>query len=636
MMKLLALFILASLTWLSVHGLVFDSVYEEEPWRGETIIIFEDGSIYPHGAPIERVGDDTYVLRRDIEVSRGDGIVILRDNIVLDGNGHKIIGDLLTNPRGIFVYYGENVKLVNMIVSGFRYGVIVLGSNNVEVWDIDISGTSYAIVLYESSNSRVVDNTIRDSMVGIYLYWSSGNTIVNNSLIDTGILVYGYTSSNNITNNTINGKQILYLEGASGIEINGDYAQIIIANSRDVRIRGLRLHTPSSASIELVNVTDSIIENNEIANSLYGTYITLSSGILVTKNIFTNTRNCIWLSGAVENRLVENIIINCNIGLAITSISGSRASNVGSRNIVIESNLIKGYGSHGILVNSSSSTRIFNNTITGLGSTSIGVEIASSENTTIIWNTVSRNKQGMLIGDSRLNVVLYNDFLNNNKHVEIQGFVQSNKWDDGGRGNHWDDHPCVDRDNNNICDNPYIIRAPDDVDNYPLRLSAKELIQDPQAMTTPKSTFTITSPPLSPQPTTPPASHTTPQPPIITPTPIPTSTLLTTTPYVTITEYTNTNITSTGLPTGQTNTPSPQKTTHYETPSPGDVTEVPNGSGNTTVNQTLTPINTPVNVTTIGQHEQISPYITIVIVTSIAFMVVLTIAVALFKLTGRR
>lgn len=67
-MRILTLLILILLTPLPAHGIVPDSVFDEEPWRGETIIIFEDGGIFPQCAPIERIDDDTYILRRDIEV----------------------------------------------------------------------------------------------------------------------------------------------------------------------------------------------------------------------------------------------------------------------------------------------------------------------------------------------------------------------------------------------------------------------------------------------------------------------------------------------------------------------------------------------------------------------------------------
>lgn len=630
---LLVLSALILLTLLPIHGVVLDSVYDEEPWRGDTIIIFEDGGIYPNGAPIERVNDNTYVLTRDIEVSRGDGIVILRDNIVFDGNGRRIIGNTLPNPRGVFIYYGDNVKLTNLTISGFRLGVIVLGSNGVEVRDLDVSGASHAIVLYQSNDCRVVNNVVSDSLVGIYLYWSSENTIVDNSFADTGILVYGYTSNNIVVNNTINGKQILYLEGASGIEITGDYAQILLVNSRNVRIRGHRLYVPAPASIGMVNVTDMVIENNDIANSLHGIYITLSDNILVTKNTITNSRNCIWLSGVIDSKLIENKIINCDIGMLVTSTGGSGTSDIGSSSIFIEGNLIESYRSYGILINASRSARIFNNTITGSGSTSTGIEIKSSENITIIWNTISRNRQGLLLGDSRLNTVLYNDFLNNNKHVDIQGLVQSNKWDDGGKGNYWDDHPCVDNDNNNICDDPYIIRAPDNVDNYPLRLSAKELIQNPQAMITSTPAPTMPPTPPSPQATFSLVSPTTPTPPTIIFTSTPVSTSLTNTPYVTMTGYINTDAISTSLPVEQTITLPPSETIRDENSSSRDDKEVPNDSEITLVSQTLTPINKPVNVTTIDQYEQISLYITIVIITFIAFIVISLMVVTLHKLT---
>lgn len=45
-------------------------------------------------------------------------MMILRDGTVLDGDGHRIVGNLLSNPRGILIYYCNNVKVINLIILG--------------------------------------------------------------------------------------------------------------------------------------------------------------------------------------------------------------------------------------------------------------------------------------------------------------------------------------------------------------------------------------------------------------------------------------------------------------------------------------------------------------------------------------
>jgi hypothetical protein len=54
---------------------------------GETIYIRADGSIDPPTAPISTSDNISYALTGNI-VSNNDGIVIERDNIILNGNGY--------------------------------------------------------------------------------------------------------------------------------------------------------------------------------------------------------------------------------------------------------------------------------------------------------------------------------------------------------------------------------------------------------------------------------------------------------------------------------------------------------------------------------------------------------------------
>jgi hypothetical protein len=57
-------------------------------WTG-TVYIRADGSIYPLDAPIMTYDNLTYTLTENI-TSSDNGIIVERDNIILDGAGYTI------------------------------------------------------------------------------------------------------------------------------------------------------------------------------------------------------------------------------------------------------------------------------------------------------------------------------------------------------------------------------------------------------------------------------------------------------------------------------------------------------------------------------------------------------------------
>lgn len=520
---------------------VSDIPIEEEPWRGGTILILSDGSVLPQGAPIEMVDENTYVLKRNIELSSGDGIVVMRDSIILNGNGYEIKGGLFPNPRGVYIHYANNVTVVNISISGFRVGVLAIGSNYATIRDTVVSGTIYGVLLYQSNNSIVENNIVRDSLVGINIYWSSYNKIHHNKLYDSGIFIYGYTRGNNIWNNTVDDAEILYIEEASDAVITGTHGQIIIVNSVNITVREVTIDKPSIVSIELLNSTRIRIEGGMLRNSVHGVYVLASFNINITNNKLSESKYCIWLAGSSSIHVQNNMVDRCEAGIMVTTMTDLNSVDQGSSQIRLDGNLINSYNKWGIYINNSRLIRVFNNTLIGFRGLSTGIGVFNSSDTDIVWNLVLDNKVGLHLNNSRDIKVLFNDFVRNVVQVELLNTVTRITWCCPGRGNYWDNHNCIDQNGDNICDNPYVIREPDDIDYYPLRASARTIIKDP-------SVECITSTP-QPSPTTPqpsititPATNTafTPIPP---PIPWPTTSLTIPTPMPTLT----TSITTTEI-----------------------------------------------------------------------------------------
>ncbi|MEM4489209.1 MAG: NosD domain-containing protein, partial [Desulfurococcaceae archaeon] len=113
---------------------------------------------------------------------------------------------------------------------------------------------------------------------------------------------------------------------------------------------------------------------------------------------------------------------------------------------------------------SSNNTIVSNN----ISNNEYGIYMVNSSSNSVLRNTLRNNYAGIVVElESQSNWFLYNNFVNNSIQVSLASEVGYNVWDDGFVGNYWSDHDCVDSDGNGVCDYPYVIRYPDNVDRYP-------------------------------------------------------------------------------------------------------------------------------------------------------------------------
>lgn len=169
-----------------------------------TVVIRADGSVDPPTAPIQRHGS-IYTLTSNITCGAfSDGIVIERDDMILDGAGYTLqgisgseaVGGAITGI-GITVSGRSNVTIQNITITKFSWGIILVESafNNRMVRNVIADNGNIGIQIDHSSNNTLLTNHIAENNLGILICASSNNRIYHNNFIDNNQQVYATTPS---------------------------------------------------------------------------------------------------------------------------------------------------------------------------------------------------------------------------------------------------------------------------------------------------------------------------------------------------------------------------------------------------------------------------------------------------------
>jgi len=177
------------------------------------VYIRANGGIDPPTAPVYTVDNVTYTLTANITSDYYLGIVVEKDNIVINGTGYTVQGSGI-DLTGINLTGRTNVTLNNMKIEAFYYGIYLFKSNYSTVSGMEIASCNLqGIYLYCSFSNRISGNNITaNGYEDIYLDSSSHNTILENNITASdyeGLYLYSSShntiSGNNITANRYDG-----------------------------------------------------------------------------------------------------------------------------------------------------------------------------------------------------------------------------------------------------------------------------------------------------------------------------------------------------------------------------------------------------------------------------------------------
>lgn len=185
----------------------------------ETIYIRADGSV-EGTTDIQTTDNITYAFVANINGS----IVVERNNIEIDGNGHTLQGTNGYNSEGIDLSGTANVKVKSITIKDFNYGIMLNSSLNAIVSGNNLTHNVYTggggcgIKLYSSSDSTISENSITSGGAGVSLGASSNNMISGNHVAhNSGVgISLGSSTNNTISdNNVTNDLRSVFLSNSS-------------------------------------------------------------------------------------------------------------------------------------------------------------------------------------------------------------------------------------------------------------------------------------------------------------------------------------------------------------------------------------------------------------------------------------
>jgi parallel beta-helix repeat protein len=169
-------------------------------------------------------------------ISSSDGIIIERNNMTINANGHTIQGG--SNGNGIDLAGTNNVTVKNANIEDFSVGIFAPSSSYDNIVGNSIQQNSaFGIWFDGSSNNNIVGNTIQQNAAyGIWLSSSSNNNIYHNNFANNAQQAYSTYDSYNVWNDSypLGGN---YWNDYTGTDSNkdgiGDTAYIIDSNNVD-------------------------------------------------------------------------------------------------------------------------------------------------------------------------------------------------------------------------------------------------------------------------------------------------------------------------------------------------------------------------------------------------------------------
>lgn len=489
------------------------------------IRINSDGNV--EGTNALRRVDNVYSLTRDIS----DTIVVLCDDIILDGAGYTLQGK--GESTGVFLQDMSSITIKNLKIANFHWGIksvngFSLPSNpgSIIISENTITQNHYGLMLASSTKCRVFNNNITDNTVGASIY--SNNVFRNNRFENNKYTLDSYIGNNNFdSSNTVNNKPIYYWINQHGRTVPSNAGLIVLIDCSGITVENLTLENNGNG-LYLSDTTSSMITGNNLKNNKNGLTLFRCSNNTISGNWISNNDNYgIAGENSPNNEISKNrIMLNAKGGITLDN----------SINNTIIENKIDENGGNGIFLTDTKDSNIINNEVslnTGCGigfgygpkgnvkgnivsNNDIGIWMSNAFENTITFNNVTQNRGWAvyLEGSQKNNIIHHNNFIDNYSEEGCQVFIKGlwvypglnfkgppseapppelvagagNFWDNDVEGNYWSDYYGADVDADGIGDTEYWINE-NNADEFPFAFPITKQANQPTPTPAPYPTL---------------------------------------------------------------------------------------------------------------------------------------------------
>jgi parallel beta-helix repeat protein len=398
-----------------------------------SITIQTDGSISPVGATITTVDRTTYTLTSDV----ADNIIVQKNDIIIDGNGHNLNGFNVSTTYGITLNAVKNVTIQNMHITGYSVGVLIEYSNQTIVTKSSIkSAYGYGIWLLGSNNSTISENNLTNSASNGLLVWTSSNNLITGNNVTSnnamGIALDKYSTNNTISQNFV------------ANNTNGGIGISTYSTNNIVSENNVTLNTGTGVFTAYSSTGCTIGKNNVISNLYthigtpgYGIDAQDSNTLITGNNITGNVASGIRIAG-INTSVIGNSLISNDLGITVAYLYSV------AQNETISGNNITSNVRYGIFVQGYSAKIAITGNI--ISNCSNGIWLDSyANNSTITGNQITLNNgYGIVLAAAWDNTIYHNCFTGNK--VQALTTYGNNTWDNGypSGGNYWSDYTGAD------------------------------------------------------------------------------------------------------------------------------------------------------------------------------------------------
>jgi parallel beta-helix repeat protein len=369
----------------------------------------------------------------------------------------------ITQESGLVALINStNMSVDGLVISKSGVGVLLAYTNNSVIRNITASDNGSGISLVMSNDNVIIDNEATGNLlVGIFLSSSSGNKLRGNRMTNNsynfGIGSVGNTQPtleqliNDVdVSNTVDGKPIYYLIGASNRSVPADAGCVLLLNSTNIVVRDLNLEK-NVFGVAAGYSSRIIIENVTVRQTISGIPLVMTSQSLVRANTVDGNAMGITVQNCFNNITVTG---NKVVGLMLPQGGyGPPAGDIvvlNSTNAYIRDNNVSD-SPFGILIMNSIQDIVTENRISG---TDCGVNVQDSQNVNVSWNTLTNSSRyAVFLNASSHNNIVENNIITNG----VYGIYVSGSLNNGIVGNsisaNYDGIVLFSSSNNNVAEN---------------------------------------------------------------------------------------------------------------------------------------------------------------------------------------